>query len=431
MKITIIGGAGVRVPLLVNGLVQSELPITEIALFDVDVARQRIIGDLAARFAGAAQLSVSTGLAHALERADFVFISIRVGGIQARARDEAIAIEHGLIAQETIGPGGFAMAMRTIPATVAYAKAIVHHAPAAWIINFTNPVGIITQAVREATGARIIGICDTPTELFEEVAHALEVPSAECYFDYVGLNHLGWVREVYHRGVPQLTRLWDRPELLQKVYRAPLFEIERLQALRLLPTEYVYYYYRADHAFRNISRAGVTRGEMIERLNTQLFQHLQDTGRDAVATYEQYLAARNAGYMQIESGAPAPLARSPWAELTGYDKIALQTVRSIHLNLGTIVPLNVENRGNLRELQPRDVIEAPCVVNANGALALHVGSAPEAIRELLVRVKDYERRTVKAGLTQNRADAVDALACNPLIESLAQAETLVDALTPA
>ncbi len=431
MKIAIIGGAGVRVPLLVNGLVQSELPITEIALFDVDVERQRIIGELAARFAGAAQLSVSTELAPALERADFVFISIRVGGIRARARDEAIAIEHGLIAQETIGPGGFAMAIRTIPAMVAYAKAIVHYAPAAWIINFTNPVGIITQAVRQATGARIIGICDTPTELFEEVAHALEVPSAECYFDYVGLNHLGWVREVYHRGVPQMTRLWDRPELLQEVYRAPLFEIERLQALRLLPTEYVYYYYRADHAFRNIARAGVTRGKAIERLNTQLFQDLQDTGRDAVATYEQYLATRHAGYMQIESGAPAPLARSPWAELTGYDKIALQTVRSIHFNLGTIVPLNVENHGNVPELHSRDVIEAPCVVNANGALALHVGSAPEAVRELLVRVKDYERRTVKAGLTQNRADAVDALACNPLIESLAQAETLVDALTPA
>ena len=147
MKIAIIGGAGVRVPLLVNGLVQSELPITEIALFDVDVERQRIIGELAARFAGAAQLSVSTELAPALERADFVFISIRVGGIRARARDEAIAIEHGLIPQETIGPGGFAMAIRTIPAMVAYAKAIVHYAPAAWIINFTNPVGIITQAV--------------------------------------------------------------------------------------------------------------------------------------------------------------------------------------------------------------------------------------------------------------------------------------------
>jgi len=431
MKITIIGGAGVRVPLLVNGLMQSDLPIADITLFDLDLERQNVIGRLTTRFAGGARVRASTDLAEAVEGADYVFISIRVGGIQGRARDEAIALAHGLVGQETIGPGGFAMAVRTIPAVVSYATEVARRAPHAWIVNFTNPVGIVTQAVRQATGARIIGICDTPTELFEDVAHALDLPSAECYFDYVGLNHLGWVREVYHRGVPQLARLWDRPDLLGKIYRAPLFEVERLQGLRLLPTEYVYYYYRADDAFANITRAGESRGAVLDRLNTQLFCDLEDTARDPVVTYEQYLAERNASYMQIESGAAAPLERSPWAELTGYDKIALQTVRGIHFNLGTIVPLNVENRGNLPELESGDVIEAPCVVNANGALPLHVGPAPATVRDLLVRVKDYERRTVKAGLTQARADAIDALASNPLIASPAQAAALVAALAPA
>jgi len=431
MKITIIGGAGVRVPLLVNGLMQSDLPIADITLFDLDLERQNVIGRLTTRFAGGARVRASTDLAEAVAGADYVFISIRVGGIQGRARDEAIALAHGLVGQETIGPGGFAMAVRTIPAVVSYATEVARRAPHAWIVNFTNPVGIVTQAVRQATGARIIGICDTPTELFEDVAHALDLPSAECYFDYVGLNHLGWVREVYHRGVPQLARLWDRPDLLGKIYRAPLFEVERLQGLRLLPTEYVYYYYRADDAFANITRAGESRGAVVDRLNTQLFCDLEDTARDPVVTYEQYLAERNASYMQIESGAAAPLERSPWAELTGYDKIALQTVRGIHFNLGTIVPLNVENRGNLPELESGDVIEAPCVVNANGALPLHVGPAPATVRDLLVRVKDYERRTVKAGLTQVRADAIDALASNPLIASAAQAAALVAALAPA
>lgn len=430
MKLAIIGGAGVRVPLLINGLVRSDLPITDIALFDIDADRLRVIGGLATRFAGSARVRVSTEIGEAADGADFVFISIRVGGSRGRARDEAIALEHGLIGQETVGPGGFAMAMRTIPAVVGYASDIARRAPNAWIINFTNPVGIITQAVRQATAARIIGICDTPTELFEEVAHVLDLPSIECYFDYVGLNHLGWLREVYHRGTPQLARLWDRRDLLEKIYRAPLFEMERLQRLRLLPTEYVYYYYRAEHAFQHITRAGQSRGLVVDRLNTQLFRDLQDPGRDPVATYEQYLAARNAGYMQIESGARAPLARSPWAQLTGYDKIALQTVRGIHFNLGSIVPLNVANHGNLPELESQDVIEVPCLVNANGALALHAGPVPDAARDLLVRVKDYERRTVKAGLTQARADAVDALACNPLIASRAQAADLVDALAP-
>ncbi len=431
MKLAIIGGAGVRVPLLVNGLVQSDLPITDIALYDVDRERLRLIGSLASRFAGSARLAVAGTVAEAVEGADYVFISIRVGGIEGRARDEATALAHGIVGQETVGPGGFAMALRTIPALVGYAREVMQHAPTAWIINFTNPVGIVTQAVRTATGARVIGICDTPTELFEEIAHVLDVPSVECHFDYVGLNHLGWIQEVYHRGMPQLHRLWDRPDLLARCYRAPLFEIERLQHLRLLPTEYVYYYYRSQHAFENVKRAGQSRGRVIELLNDQLFSDLAGGTADPVATYEQYLATRNASYMQIESGAMQPLTRSPWAELTGYDKIALHTVRGIHFNLNTLIPLNVENRGNLPELEAGDVIEAPCVVNANGAIPLHVGALPPAVRDLVVTVKDYERRTVVAGLSGQRRDVIDALAVNPLVSRRDLAERLVDAMVPA
>jgi 6-phospho-beta-glucosidase len=147
-----------------------------------------------------------------------------------------------------------------------------------------------------------------------------------------------------------------------------------------------------------------------------------------VAAYEAYLAARNAGYMQIESGAAAPLERSPWAELTGYDKIALQTVRGIHFNHGAIIPLNVENRGNLPELEPGDVIEVPCVVNANGALPLHVGPMPPAVAGLVSRVKAYERATVTAGLAGTRDSAVAALALNPLVDGPQQARDLVAAL---
>lgn len=431
MKLAIIGGAGVRVPLLVNGLVRSRLPITDIALYDVDRERLDLVAGLAARFAGHARLAPCATVAEAVEGADYVFISIRVGGIEGRARDEATALRHGVVGQETVGPGGFAMALRTIPALVGYAREVAARAPSAWIVNFTNPVGIITQAVRTATGARIIGICDTPTELFEEVAHALEVPSAECHFDYFGLNHLGWLREVYHRGTPQIARLWDRPDLLRRCYRAPLFEPERLRQLRLLPTEYVYYYYRARLAFENVSRAGTSRGAVIAALNAQLFADLREGKTDPVATYEAYLAARDGGYMQIESGASAPLGRSPWAELTGYDKIALQTVSAIHFNTGAIIPLNVENRGNLPELEPADVIEVPCVVNANGALPLHAGPMPGAVRDLVVAVKAYERATVTAGLTGGREAAVEALALNPLVAGREAAADLVSALGAA
>lgn len=430
MKLTIIGGGGVRVPVLVNGLVQSDLPVDDIALYDTDRERIALIAPLAARFAGRARLRVDETPEGAIEGADYVFTSIRVGGIERRAHDERVSLAHGVVGQETVGPGGFAMAMRTVPPMVSYAREVARRAPNAWIVNFTNPVGIITQAVIEATGARIIGICDTPTELFEEIAHALGVPSAECAFDYFGLNHLGWVREVYHRGRPQLGHLWATPDTLTRLYRAPLFDIERLRSLRLLPTEYVYFYERSADAVANLTHAAQSRGGVIEALNRQLFADLRAGAGDPVRVYEQYLAARDAGYMQIESGAPAPIPKSPWAGLTGYDKIALQTVRSIHFNAGAIIPLNVVNRRNIPELGDDDVVEVPCAVGANGARPMHVGAMPAAVRDLVVQVKQYERLTVRAALSGDRSLAVAALARNPLVPSAEVAGRLVSALLP-
>jgi 6-phospho-beta-glucosidase len=322
------------------------------------------------------------------------------------------------------------MAMRTIPHAVDYARLVAREAPDAWIVSFTNPVGIVTQAMTTASGARIIGICDTPTELFEDAAHVLALDSSRCRFDYFGLNHLGWLREVYCDGAPQLGRLWQAPALLDRVYRAPLFETERLLRLRMLPTEYLFYYYRAGIALANATNAGRTRGRTIADLNARLFRDLGAPGADRQRIYEQYLDARNAGYMQIESGSAAPIARSPWAELTGYDKIALNVIRAIHFNSNAIIPLNVPNRGALRALADSDIVEVPCVVNANGAHPLAVGPAPDSVRELLLRVKEYERLTVDAANTPTAEAATRALAHNPLVDDPALARRLVEALQP-
>jgi 6-phospho-beta-glucosidase len=429
MKIAVIGGAGVRTPLLVNGLTQSDLPIREIALFDIDQARLESIASVARRFARKAALTTCAASADAIRGARFVFTSIRVGGIAQRARDEAASLQHGVLGQETIGPAGFAMAVRTIPHLVKYAREVEQLAPDAWMINFTNPVGPVTQALLTQTRAKVIGICDTPTELFEEAAHALDVPSAECHFDYFGLNHLGWLREIYHRGEPQLARLWDHPELLRKVYRAPLFDAQYLSELKLLPTEYVYYYVRSRQASENMRRAGQTRGQVIAQLNDGLFEDLSRPGVDAVRRYEQYLATRNAGYMQIESGSAVALAASPWATLTGYDKIALSVVRAIHFNTGAVIPLNVRNNGNL-PLEPDDCVEVPCIVNANGAWPAHVPPPPPRIAEFIQRVKHYERLTIAAAGAQTPQAAVEALAANPLVADRVLAHTLYDALAP-
>jgi 6-phospho-beta-glucosidase len=431
VKIAVIGGAGVRTPLLVNGLAQSDLPIAEIALFDIDEPRLAAIGSVARRFAHGTAITLCATSAEAIRGADFVFTSIRVGGIEQRAHDEAAALRHGVLGQETIGPAGFAMTVRTIPALLRYAREIEALAPAAWMINFTNPVGPVTQALLTETRAQAIGICDTPTELFAEVAHALGLPSAECHFDYFGLNHLGWLREVYHRGRPQLARVWTDPELLRRVYRAPLFDTGYLAELQLLPTEYVYYYVRTKHAAENIRKAGQTRGAVIAQLNAQLFDELARPGADTAVVYEQYLNARNAGYMQIESGGTthASPQRSALQALTGYDKIALAVVRAIHFNTGAVIPLNVRNNGNL-PLAADDCVEVPCVVNANGAWPAHVPPLPPRIAEFIQRVKHYERLTIEAARARTAQAAVDALAANPLVADRVLAHTLYDALAP-
>lgn len=426
MKIAVVGGAGVRTPLLVNGLTRSDLPITEIGLFDTDQERLSVIAPLAA--AAGAPVRQYTDPASCVRGASFVILSIRVGGIDARANDETIALDHGTVGQETVGAAGFAMAMRTIPHAVELARLAAREAPDAWVISFTNPVGIVTQAMTTATRARVIGICDTPTELFEDVAHVLDVDSTRCRFDYFGLNHLGWLREVYCDGSPHIDRLWKEPALLDRVYRAPLFERDRLLRLRMLPTEYLFYYYRPDTAVANTKQAGRTRGRAIADLNERLFRDLAAPGADRTRIYEQYLDARSAGYMQIESGSTSPIARSPWAGLTGYDKIALNVIRAIHFNSNAIIPLNVPNRSTLRDLDDEDVVEVPCVVNANGAHALTVGSTPESVRDLLVGVKEYERATVHAATTRLSSDAVRALTLNPLIRDQALAQRLVGAL---
>ena len=462
MKIAVIGGAGVRTPLLVNGLADSDLPIDEVALYDTDRERLSIIGNVAARMCGAprpfeslrvvpssvegrqagdaprplkgrARVTLGTTVAECVRGAAFVFTSIRVGGIEQRVRDEATAQRHGIVGQETIGPAGFAMAARTIPQMVGYAREIAREAPDAWIINFTNPVGMVTEAMRTASD-RVIGICDTPTELFAEVSHALDLETERCYFDYFGLNHLGWLREVYSDGIPQLRRLWHDEARLRSVYKVPLFEPLALRGLKLLPTEYVYYYDQPERAFENVRRAGQSRGQAIAELTRVLFEALSERRNapdaEVIAVYKSYLWTRSAGYMQIESGSENPAASATPSALSGYDKIALGVVRAIHLNDNTIIPLSVENRGNIPVLLDRDVVEVPCLVNANGAHALHVGRVPERVAALLGRVKEYERLTVRASLAQNIDAAREALAHNPLVPDRRTAGRLIDDLSP-
>src|SRR5205085_348288 len=323
-------------PLLVSGLTASDLPIDEIALFDIDRERLSMIGAVAERMAARGRVSLCQSIAGCVASADFVFTSIRAGGMERRVKDEAAAQRHGIVGQETVGPAGFAMAMRNIPHMVRHAREIAAAAPRAWIVNFTNPVGMVTEAMRTVTD-RVIGICDTPTELFESAAHALGLDPRGCYFDYFGLNHLGWLREVYAGGEPQLHRLWDDPDRLQAIYKVPLFDAAALRQLHLLPTEYVYYYDQPARAFDNVRRAARTRGQVIDALTTALFESVRRSAGDSLEHYRAYLAARSAGYMTLESGSPAAAQAPRQPQMSGYDKIALAVVRAIHANANDII----------------------------------------------------------------------------------------------
>jgi len=415
MKIAIIGGAGARTPLLTHGIAQTGIPISEVALYDISTERLEAIGSLAKEFATGFKVTSSTELSDCISGADFVFTCIRVGGIHQRAEDEATALAQGQLGQETVGACGFAMAMRTIKVMIEYAQQIKELAPQAWIINFTNPVSIITQAVKKETGARIIGICDTPTELFEDVVHGLGVPSSQCVFDFFGLNHLGWLREVYFRGEPLLARIWEDPKLLRDIYRSPLFETDFLRGLRLLPTEYLYYYYRPEFAAENIRKTGTSRGREIARMNDRFFEEVNSPGIAPKTAYRDYIDARDASYMKIESGDTGDRKQPDWGELTGYDQIAMSVVGAISSNSNIVLPLNVENRGNLDCLEDDDIVEVPCLVNSNGAIPLSVGTTPESVNGLITEVKNYERLTIEAAVSGDLSLAVKALAANPLI----------------
>jgi len=426
-KVSIIGGGGVRTPLVIYGLAQSQasLGISELSLYDVDPARTEVIARLGREILRAFdkpfEIRASTRLEESADAADFVLNSVRVGGMSARARDERIAIDHGLAGQETTGPAGAAMALRTVPVTLAHARTIEQVAPRCWFINFTNPAGLITQALAQNTSLKVVGICDTPIELFHRIAESLHESYREMTFEYAGLNHLGWVGRVLLRGADITDRLLADTDLLRGLYSADLFDPALIQTLRLIPTEYLFFYYSQRKAHHNQVRAGATRGEELQRLNEGLFQRLtSESSEQALTTYREYLMRRNASYMKLEAEARSAFVTSdedidPFETVTGYHRIALDVMNGLVSDAPREVVVNVLNRGAIEDLDLDDVVEVPCDIDANGPRPRHVGRLPEQVRGLVQAVKAYERSSIRAALTESRSAAQLALLEYPII----------------
>lgn len=435
MKLTILGGGGFRVPLVYGALLadRGEGRVTEVVLHDLDDSRlravARVLAEQASTVDDAPTVTVSTSLDEALRGADFVFSAIRVGGLEGRANDERVALDEGVLGQETVGAGGIAYGLRTVPVAVDIAQRVARLAPDAWVINFTNPAGLVTEAMSRHLGDRVIGICDSPVGLGRRIARVLGADPQEAWIDYVGLNHLGWVRGLRVAGRDELPRLLADPGLLGSFEEGKLFGTDWLRSLGAIPNEYLHYYYFNREAVRAYQQAEKTRGAFLRDQQAHFYQQVGDPGVKALEAWNRTRAEREATYM-AENRETAGAGERDADDLSGgYEKVALALMRAIARDERTTLILNVRNRSTLSVLDGEAVIEVPCFVDANGAHPVAVDPLPDHATGLVCAVKAVEREVLAAAESGSRATAVKAFALHPLVDSVNVARRLVEGYT--
>ncbi len=446
MRLAIIGGGGFRVPLVYAALLrESRTPrVDSVSLHDESPERLTVISsvldqlaaDSVARAGGfprsePPRVEVTTDLDRALEHADFVFTAIRVGGLEGRVRDERVALELGLLGQETTGPGGIAYGLRTIPEMLRIGERVRAVAPRAYVINFTNPAGMVTEALQGILGDRVIGICDTPVGLVARAAAALDLEPTRVQPDYVGLNHLGWLRRLVVDGRDRLPDLLDNERALATLEEASLFGTAWLRALRAIPNEYLYYFYFQREAIRSIREQPATRGEFLVRQQADFYAAALRRPDQALALWRSTVAERSALYMAEAKGRPH---EAPEPDLddrpevrteAGYERVALAVMAAIARGEESTIILDVRNGTTIAGLDADAVVEVPCLVDADGAHPL--ATAPPDLHQLglMQQVKAVERLTIEAATTGSAGAALRAFALHPLVDSVGAAHDLV------
>ncbi|MGW3410049.1 6-phospho-beta-glucosidase [Streptomyces sp. NPDC000888] len=435
MKLTILGGGGFRVPLVYGALLgdRAEGRVTQVVLHDLDAGRlsavTRVLAEQAAGDPDAPEVTATTDLDDALRGADFVFSAIRVGGLEGRAADERVALDEGVLGQETVGAGGIAYGLRTVPVAVDIARRVARLAPDAWVINFTNPAGLVTEAMSRHLGDRVIGICDSPVGLGRRIAQVLGANPREAWIDYVGLNHLGWVRGLRVAGRDELPRLLADQELLGSFEEGKLFGPEWLQSLGAIPNEYLHYYYFNREAVRAYQQVEKTRGAFLRDQQAAFYDEMKRPDAAALTAWDHTRAEREATYM-AENRDVADAGERDADDLSGgYEKVALALMRAIARDERTTLILNVRNRGTLSVLDSEAVIEVPCHVDANGAHPVAVDPLPDHATGLVCAVKAVEREVLATAESGSRTTAVKAFALHPLVDSVNVARRLVDGYT--
>lgn len=412
-KVTVVGGGSTYTPELVEGLCDHEdrLVVDELVLLDPDPDRLGPVGGLAERIlrhrGWGGRLVTTADRDRALDGADFVVVQLRVGGQAARLSDETLPLGHGCLGQETTGPGGLAKALRTVPVVLELAEATDRRAaPGAWLVDFTNPVGIVTQALADE-GHRAVGLCNVARWVQRRLAHYLGGADPDAIeLEHVGLNHLTWVRSATVDGVDRLPGLLERfgPEL-ELESGSPL---DLIRLLGALPSYYLHYYYGRDQELAEQRRPGYRpRAEVVAELERELLVQYRDP---ALVAKPEALSRRGGAF---------------------YSEAAVRLMASLHAGTGDVQVVDVPNGSALPGLPGDAVVEVPAVVDREGAHPLPQRPLAPEMLGLVEQCKAYERLAVAAACSGSRATVVRALLANPLVGRYPMAAELADDLLAA
>ena len=410
VKVAVVGAGSTYTPELVEGFVRriEHFPVDELALLDVDTDRLDVVGGLAGRMLERAgyegHLILTTDRDEALEGAGFVIVQLRVGGQAARLSDETIPPRFGCVGQETTGPGGFAKALRTIPVVLELAELTVRRgAPGAWFVDFTNPTGMVTQALIDE-GHRALGLCNVAINLQRRFATRFDVQPHQVQLEHVGLNHLSWVRAVMVDGVDRLPELLETD--LGELAREVDMPAELIQALGAVPSYYLRYYYLEQEVVEQ-QRGGKTRAEEVMGIEARLLEMYRDPN---LTEKPELLERRGGAY---------------------YSEAAAELVASLAAGTGDVQVVNVRNGGAIPNLPLEDVVEVAATIDAEGAHPLPVAPLSEEMLGLVQHAKAYERLTIRAATSGDRVLALKALLSNPLVPDYPTASGLLAAIFDA
>jgi 6-phospho-beta-glucosidase len=410
VKIAVVGGGSTYTPELIEGLAArpDRLSIDELVLLDIDAERLEIVGGLAERMLRKLEwpgrLVLTADRAEAIDGADFVLLQLRVGGQAARLVDETLPLKFGTLGQETTGAGGFAKALRTVPVVLDLAEETSRRAaPGAWIVDFTNPVGIVTQALLDA-GHRAIGLCNVAIGLQRQFAQLFDVRPEAIELEHVGLNHLTWVRAIRVDGVDRLPELLDEGAV--RLAEETGIAADLILALRALPSYYLRYYYFRDEVVAD-QRDGHSRAAEVMDIESQLLEMYRDP---TLAEKPALLEHRGGAY---------------------YSVAAAQLIASLHDGAGDVQVVDIRNDGALPDLPASAVVEIPARIDREGAHPLSLAPLSAEMHGLVEQIKAYEMLTIDAALSGDRRTALRALLANPLVGRWELAVELLDALLEA